>query len=46
MLSLTLLLFAVVSLIFIETTNFQENIFFYVYIDDGTVMVGGFLVEN
>ena len=46
MLSLTLLLFAFVSLIFIETTHFQENICFSVYIDDGTVMVGGFLAEN
>ena len=47
MCSLTLLFFAFVSLILIETTKFQENIFFFlVYIDDGSVMVGGFLVGN
>ena len=44
---LTLLLFAFVSFILIETANFQEYIFFFsVYIEDGSVMVGGFLVEN
>ena len=47
MCSLTLLLFAFVSLLLIETTNFQENInFCSVYIDDGSVVLGGFLVEN
>ena len=46
MCSLTLLLFAFASLLLIETKNFQENFFFSVRIDDGSVMLGGFLVES
>ena len=47
MCSLTLHLFACVSLLLIKTPNFQKMLFFFsVYLDDGHVVLGGFLVEN